>query len=544
MQADSTKSSSGSELLKWLFCLALLIPVFILYTSHYSSANPTGFILYDMPYYMANAREYFDRGSFNLFYSNPFSSFINSSRIYFQPQILILALLWKITAFDPGTVYCLFGFIAGIICLRLALLVYETLHGFESFTDKLVFIIFCWGGGALFISGLTYQLFHGNPIPAAICHAFCLDPANGFWMLSFGRNLVYPLEAYYHAVYFALIYTLFKEKFAVSALLMLLLSFSHPFTGLEIVSSVLLYQLIERFYLKNRNIPFFYIALTFVILLIHLGYYLLFLNMDAEYHSLYQQWSLPWTYRAENFIPAYIFVAGLVLFRLRDPAKMRAVFQKSDNRLLAVLAFTAFLLANHEFAISPKQPLHFTHGYIWIPLFLLGVPALKKLLRTLNARKMLRIALIVVVSLFFLLDNIMWFGLNSWWQHKGFGFGCSPQEKEVFAWINQNNINRDYLLLTNNSNIGYLSTVYTPARSFISHWSNTPFVNQKRKIQSWFFNKGVIHKALAGERLLVVYDEKSPTPPKFAAKLKFKKIFDNHKFSIYVQKNAYISKHR
>ena len=71
------KNGNGrSELFKWLFCLALLTPVLLFYACHFCGRpNPTGFIQYDMPYYMANAREYFDRGGFRLFYSNPFSSF-------------------------------------------------------------------------------------------------------------------------------------------------------------------------------------------------------------------------------------------------------------------------------------------------------------------------------------------------------------------------------------------------------------------------------------------------------------------------------------
>jgi hypothetical protein len=44
---------------------------------------PTGFIGYEMPYYLANAREHFDSG-FGLTYRNPYDS-ADAPRIYFQP---------------------------------------------------------------------------------------------------------------------------------------------------------------------------------------------------------------------------------------------------------------------------------------------------------------------------------------------------------------------------------------------------------------------------------------------------------------------------
>lgn len=531
---DARNSNKHKEMWRWFSCLALLSPVLIVYISHYlSQPNPTGFIQYDMPYYMANAREYFDCESFNLFYSNPFSSFLDSSHIYFQPQILFLGLLWKTTSLDPGIVFCLFGFISGLICLRLALLVYQTLFGFETWIDKLVFIMFCWGGGVLFVAGFFVNLFEGLTFTHAIGQGFRFDPSNGFWMLNFGRNLVYPTEAYYHAIYFGLIYSVIKEKRALTTILLLTLSLSHPYTGLEVVAGILLFQLNERFYLKKHNIPVAYILFTVAVLVLHITYYLGILNMDVEHHSLYQQWSLPWTFRAENFIPAYILVVVFFLVSIKNPLRLRAFFQKSENRLFAALTLVAFLLANHEFAFSPKQPIHFTHGYIWIPLFLLGVDSLKKFLIYLTKLRIQGTAIIACVALVFLLDNIMWIALNSHKLHEGrTGIHYTDTQKEVFSWINHNHINRRYLMLTNDETIGYLATVYTPVRSFISHCANTPFVRQKKKINAKFFKQGILHKILLNEKLLVV-KKKDDGIDLFKNNVNFKEMFKNTDYTVY-----------
>ena len=51
----------------------------------------TAFIAYDLPYYVANARQHFENG-FHLFYNNPYASY-GSPDIYFQPHLFLLGVL-------------------------------------------------------------------------------------------------------------------------------------------------------------------------------------------------------------------------------------------------------------------------------------------------------------------------------------------------------------------------------------------------------------------------------------------------------------------
>ena len=75
-----------------ILSLALFAPALLPYAAHFAfpppGRMPTGFIDYDLPYYLANAREHFDDGRFHFFYSNPFDPNYASPRIYVQPMTL------------------------------------------------------------------------------------------------------------------------------------------------------------------------------------------------------------------------------------------------------------------------------------------------------------------------------------------------------------------------------------------------------------------------------------------------------------------------
>jgi len=45
-------------------------------------------------------------------YGNPFSPFYDTPRIYFQPLILVLGVVWRLSGWDPGVVFTLVGFVA------------------------------------------------------------------------------------------------------------------------------------------------------------------------------------------------------------------------------------------------------------------------------------------------------------------------------------------------------------------------------------------------------------------------------------------------
>ena len=210
----------------WLMSFLLLLPVTTLYVSHFLPAAgqvATGFIQYDQPYYMANAREFFDSGKFALTYANPFDQSYAAPRIYFQPHLFLLGLWMRVTGMDPGIVYVLFGFFAALACARLGIALFETYVRSRSRYRALALVLFFWGGGLLTLTALLKHdvdiLLKGSSTEAASIYLFRFDPSFGWWFFNFGRNLVFPVEAFYHALFFACVLAILRGRFALSLLL-------------------------------------------------------------------------------------------------------------------------------------------------------------------------------------------------------------------------------------------------------------------------------------------------------------------------------------
>ena len=387
----------------WLAAAGLLLPVVGLYAAHYAHGwaageVPTGFIQYDMAGYMAAAREHFDSGRFTLTYANPASPSPDAPRIYFQPMTLLLGVLVRLTGEDPGAVFVLFGLAAGLVAVRLAIAVFEDLVGLDSRAKKLTLVCFVWGGGLMAGSGAVYGLVTGTPVGASLWR---FDPNQGWWFLNLGRNLVYPTEALYHALALGCLLALLRRRFAVATLLLAVLSASHPFTGIQVIAIVLGWMVIEMLlawqgakrgqdpFPAKGSCPLF--AAVLLLGAAHVGYYLVYLPSFEEHAALMRQWRLAAVLRLENMLPAYALVAGLTVWRCRRWALCREVFSDSRNRLFGVWFAVSFLLANHEWLLAAHQPLHFTRGYLWMPLFLLGAPVLVALVHHLGPPSVQRV---------------------------------------------------------------------------------------------------------------------------------------------------------
>ena len=218
----------------WLFAFALTIPMivfFILYfINHVSSLSPTGFIQYDNVSYIAYARQYTDHSWSLLFYNNPFNVPGGDPAIYFQPQTIFFAILLA-TGIPAGYILIPFTWICAMLCFRLVIAIYDQLVPSAKYRSLTIWL-FSWGGGLLALAGYLYQLISKDARADSI---FFLDPAAGWWGLNFGRSLFFSCEAYYHALFLAVIYSVLKKKWAASIGFSFLLSISHPFTGLNFI---------------------------------------------------------------------------------------------------------------------------------------------------------------------------------------------------------------------------------------------------------------------------------------------------------------------
>jgi hypothetical protein len=473
---------------EWLFAVALATPLLIFFIAylfnHADGLIPTGFSQYDNVSYLAYAKQYTDTGSFHLGYSNPFNDG-PSSTIYFQPQILFFGLLLYL-GIPAGFILIPFVVICSIICFRLIIAIYDVLVSNDK--KRVLHIwLFSWGGGLLVLgSAVAHGLLNnGHPF---LNDLFLLDPEGGWWGLNLGRSLLFSCEAYYHAIFLACIYSIIKKKWPAATLLLLLMSLSHPFTGIELTGIVSTWCFIEYFFYR-RSVPVWFMFGSAIILCFHFYYYLIYLNQFQVHRSVRDQYALNWRLGWYRLLPAYCIVGGLALYSIFRN-RFRTFFGLQSNRLFGCWFLIAFLLANHDIFIRPMQPIHFTRGYIWTSLFLLGLPALQQLTNFVQGRW--RIAGIAIFASAFFLDNFLWIATHSAVKgNEPYATYINPEQKNILNILDGESTN-ETLIVSSDETVGYLTSVYTKGWPWYSHPYTTPFAGTKRKIQADFFNTGKI----------------------------------------------------
>jgi len=346
---------------------------------------------------------------------------------------------------------------------------------------------------------------------------FDFDPAQGWWFLNLGRNLVFPTEAYYHALVLGSIVMVIRKNFRAALWLTLILSLSHPFTGLQFLLILLAWCCVEMGLVKNTTIPVGFPLMLLALLVFHLTYNIILLNQFPEHRALFVQWGYDWGEGASVFFPAYALVGFFAWRSMRNWKLACELFRSPANRLFLTWFVVSFLLVHHDLLIAPRQPLHFDRGYIWAPLFLLGVgPLLGVLQGCFNLRsRLLSVAAMGGVFLMGLSDNIAWFGLHSamalgprWgitWLGDD-GFRLSTPQRQLYAWLMSRPEPHTELLVTpdNNTPLVYLAMAYTDYRAWYSHYASTPFANQRQREIADYFHNGTIPPGWRGRTVLLI----------------------------------------
>jgi hypothetical protein len=541
-----TRGSSGDEaphpsgvlreLRLWLLSLVLFAPALFPYAVHFAVQRPgrlaTGFVDYDLPYYMANAREHFDNGKFRFFYSNPYDASYESSAIYVQPMTLGLATFMHLTGLAPNVVFLLFELVAGWVCARVALALYTEVVGLNDWPRRLGLLVFFWGAGLMVLAGIPYSLVTQHTVQKV----FILDPFDGWWCLNFGRNMVYPTEALYHSLSFGCFLSLLRRRYALAAFLALILSWSHPYSGVEILLILVSWSAFELFFVQQGAVPVGFFAAVLTVLGLHFGYYLVFLTRFPEHRELMKKLALPWLLQAANFLPAYALVGALAAWSFRRLELARTFFADARNRFFLIWFIVAFALANHEFAIKPMQPLHFTRGYIWTPLFLMGTTALIDLFKTLRSRGgplfgKLAVGAVVAVLL---LDNTVWLGSFAWQAAHGRpskDWTVTEDQLALYRWLSLPENHRAFVI-TADHDVAFLTSTYTPLRSWMGHVMHTPDIASRRREIAAFLEKGEVIDGWRGKTLLVPLDRSTPEPRWLAAS-GAQPVYENPSFRVY-----------
>jgi hypothetical protein len=552
--ADTVKPSQTTLLrrgswsrfwLLWLLALVLMLPAFSPYLYHFAQADldriPTGYLATDYPYYMANARAHFEDG-FSPLYALRNSPDPDTPKVYFQPQTFLLALIYKTTGGQILLSYALFWFVGALLFSRTAIALYERLIGLTSPAHWVGLLLFFWGGGLYTLAGLARIGLSG----AGWSELFHFDPFGGWWFINMGRNLVLPLETYIHAIFFLTILLLIDRKWVWAMFAALVGSWAHPFSGVQLLLIVNTWLFVEKYIAKSPEPAWKQVWPAPVLLAMHLGYHKLLLpTISHDHYVLMEQWSISWTFSFVSQLLGYALVLAMVFMTVRKYRPVRQVLADPAQRLLIVWFFVTLGLVNHELFIRPVQPLHFTRGYDWTPLFLLGAPALVALIGWLLARERRPWGppVCVVFCLFFTLDNIAW--LADPWINKSSKVMHTAIYKtramqELIDRFKQPDV-RDGLFvnLDFNSPVGYLITSETYVRTWTSHPACTPYFHSRIEMAEEFYATGRYPPEWDNRRLFLCFGPADRTVfPPFLRSMGATLFYRNDSYTVFVVEPA------
>ena len=280
-----------------------------------------------------------------------------------------------------------------------------------------------------------------------------------------------------------------------------ILSFSHPFVGAQFIFSVVVWCIFERYYLSSRDTKVFSTLAFVIVLAVHVLYYFKFLAISSEHVAQEAQWSVSyeslyknWAMRAINFIPSYILAFGLFFYQIRSPEKFLQFFKNHTNRFLAIFGVINFVLANHEFAMKPIQPIHFTHGMVWFPFVLLGRQTLIDCFDKINSKNTLMSLGVISLIGLFVSDNLLWMAKRGYQTHVGKSQTELPLTRDhqsAIDFINKN-LPGNNLFFVQDLTLGFHLAVYTSNRVFASHNIITPHSQKRKEMQNILFNEGVV----------------------------------------------------
>jgi len=443
----------GLALLPWLTILA----------AHYAGngESATGVIQYDQPYYVANGRAVFDRGN-GVFYPNPSDADANAPIIYFHWLPWVLGAAVTQLSISPGTAYSLLTILMLPVFggLTWQLVKRRTTQHRLSLT-----VLALWGGGLVSMIGLVKGLFTGIPLDKAV---FEFDPTEGLWFLNWGRNTVYGIEITYHCLVATTWWMVLQRQHSMALLFAGCLALTHPWSGIELLLTLNAWFLLEA--IRHRSgASLRTLGCSILSLCLLLGYYKVWLPQFAAHATLQQNWSLNWNLEWSTVLYAYGPIAGLAFLQLR-----RTAFRMSrEEQFLLIAAAVAFGLSLHDRILSkPVQPIHFTRGYIWMPLFLIAAPQLQRILNSVSHHPRRRLAAAVLVF-FACFDNIAFTLTHSVWQYRGEeGFFLAAADWHVLQSLDK--CARDQVVFCESLQLNYLMPTYIPVRPWMCHKFNTP----------------------------------------------------------------------
>ena len=476
-------SPDDAETIPFCWLLLAIAPFLLVPLAHWASGpdTATGLFHYELPYYVANGRAAFERGN-GVLYPNPYDASADAPVIYAHWLPWIQGYLTAEWGADPGTIVLALTLCAAIGLAEVTRRLVAWCVPTSGTAANLVFLAAMWGGGALVLGGLVTQ-----SVPTNATDLLRLDPGRGLWFLNWGRNALFPTEATYHILVAICWLTELQRRRLASTVCLLLLATTHPWSGLELLLTISLWRWIGWFRTRDGR-DGLHTAIVTTILVGFLGYYKVWLPSFPQHAQLQSVWELDWSLPWSSAFPAWGVVALLAAARIaRDAQCVRT----STVGFLLCAWGVATGLSLHDRLIAPVQPIHFTRGYVWMPLFLLGAPLLVDLGRQLWERSWPARFAVCGIGLLLAIDNITFSAVHAarQWQHTD-GFHLDLHERALLARLHRRDKNA--VVLTESMTLNYLLPTYAAVRPWLGHQFNTPEFPQKHDVMDACFSQGSV----------------------------------------------------
>ncbi|MFH1563985.1 MAG: hypothetical protein ABIF11_11320 [Nitrospirota bacterium] len=477
--------------------LILLVPMFLLY--YWGRNIPDGFyfsnlLQSDQLTYTSLFRSVWERGN-GFFYSYPYSvPGQDNPMVNFQIPFVILAWLWKAFSENIVLTWEVFRFLFGALFFSFVFLsTFEIARSF--FKDELkelehqsyflvVFLLLIYGGGIAWVFTFFKFLFFNSGLELTFLETFReVEKHYHWWFLNLYRNFMYPLELFYHFLFFFAIYNLIKRRITLVLIAQLLACGSGVFIGIELSAIIIVFFIVEVFFLKNRN-NLIYLLTSILIFMVFIFYYTYFLNLFPVTKSIYQQHRIEY-----DKIPLCEYFYGYGFLTILIPLlflsrKFRKFFiSKFEGRVLLIwMLVVGALIQNDKWMLGKGiQPAHFTRGYFYSVLLLISSIGLFPIWVKVRKKNIKKSVLILILSLvIFLPDNIMFTLLR-------FKETPHPYPKPLFEFLNR--IKEPKVIFPLDRNLGSQIPAFTHHHSMIGTEYTTPFNDEKVEMIRMYFNK-------------------------------------------------------
>lgn len=484
----SATPSEPAPFLAWrplLFALLLCLPFWFIWLRPVFEAPAgqlaTGFPQYDQAYYAANGRAIFERGN-GFSGPNPYDPDPAAPAIYFHLLNWFFGLLVAKVGLDPGFVYVATGLVAGLLFARLTLALLERLVASRR-SLRLLFPLAMWGSG---IAALTFFFFQSLGMLQPGTTPYVFEPDRGWWFLYWGRNLVFTTEAVYHCLVLGIWLAFLERRWWILTLLTFLLAATHPFTALQMLLPLGTWICINLTFPGKTAMPRLPLAVIAVLAAIastFVAYYGIYLPSHGSHVALNATWTVTWQETPMQTLCAYLPLAIAVVFAVRQ----RRLLPRPELVFFGLFALSSFLLSHHGWFMKAYQPLHFSRGYVWMPLFLVALPWLERAIAPLLVPGFRRRLAALAVILLAAADNLVFVFAASREPPATDVRYIDAELRHVFRLLDREKTQG--VMISSDPAASYLVATYTQVRPYFGHLHNTSERDQRLAELDQFFRQ-------------------------------------------------------